>query len=110
MGRFLGTSALAAVGATSVIVSLLVGFLQVWPVGPRWSLPNILAQEIVKKVSAGGTYGDPSGCVFRLGVYRTGNINGQGDPAYDEYTAGYYGRRDDLYSGSIIWDDPADAL
>lgn len=53
VGRFLGTSALAAVGATSVIVSLLVGFFTGLASGASVVIAQYFAARDREKVSAG---------------------------------------------------------
>ena len=53
VGRFLGTSALAAVGATSVIVSLLVGFFTGLASGASVVIAQYFGARDREKVSAG---------------------------------------------------------
>lgn len=48
VGQYVGTSALAAVGTTSTLINLLLGFLWASPLAPRSSSPSFSARETPK--------------------------------------------------------------
>ena len=110
VGRFLGTSALAAVGATSSIVSLLVGFFvatgQRCVGGHRPVLRGQGSGAAVRQRPYGGDFGAGIGAV----LYDSWHRHRTDDSQDYADTPGHYGRRYGIYSGVLYGYDPANAL
>lgn len=110
VGRFLGTSALAAVGATSSIVSLLVGFFVGLASGASVVIAQYYGARDRERLSASVHTAVILALVSGLFFYdswhrhRTDNSQDYAD------TPGHYGRCYGIYSGVLYGYDPADAL